>query len=357
MALEGSIRDFGVADILQLISQQQKTGILLVEKPEESVEVYFMNGAITETRSSQQTTRLGEILVKGNLISADHLKHAMEKHKETFEYLGQILLKEGLLKKDDLEHIIQTQIYETFYDILQWRDGHYRFIPQNLKADPAGLAQVPSLESILLDVLRMIDEWPDIKSTIRSFAYVFGIEPDKSEEALDADELLVYNLIDGKKTIQEIIDGCILGRFSACKILIGLLEQGYIRIIAEKSEKKPVEGTFSFQRIIGIASYAGLGISICILLLLPGRFPGSMLPALNQDYFQKSYLQKYLTNNAVQKLKKALEVFHLQYTKYPDSLKELVTAHILNDHDIKGYGGKSFTYTRQANSYTIQIQQ
>ena len=114
MALEGSIKDFGVADILQLISQQQKTGILLVEQQEVSAEICFAGGSITETRSSRQTARLEEILVKSGLLPADTLKRITEKTKETFEHLGQILLREGLVKKEDIEHILLTQIYETF---------------------------------------------------------------------------------------------------------------------------------------------------------------------------------------------------------------------------------------------------
>jgi len=46
MALEGKIVDFGVADILQLISQQQKTGVLIVERSDQSIEVLFWNGMI-----------------------------------------------------------------------------------------------------------------------------------------------------------------------------------------------------------------------------------------------------------------------------------------------------------------------
>ena len=46
MALEGRIVDFGVADIFQLISQQQKTGVLLVDRRGESIEVLFWNGMI-----------------------------------------------------------------------------------------------------------------------------------------------------------------------------------------------------------------------------------------------------------------------------------------------------------------------
>jgi len=353
MALEGSIKDFGVADILQLISQQQKTGILLVERQDASSEVYFSNGEITETRSGRQMARLEEILVKGNLISPENLKSAAERQKETFEYLGQILLKDGLITKDVLEHIIVTQIYETFYDILQWREGKYRFITQNIKVDST-LTTVPRLESILLDVLRMIDEWPDIKSIIRSFSMVFARVPEHTQEGLDADELLVYSLIDDKKTVQEIIDGCILGKFAACKILVGLLEHGYIMLIAERAEKKPAERAVTSQKTIALTSAVGLCVIMFGLLLLPTKFPGSIMPALTPGYFRTSYLHKYLTNNKMEKLKKSLELFQLTTGSYPEAVQELVSAGILTDKELKAYDFSTISYSREGNFYGIK---
>ena len=48
MALEGTIRDFGLPDIFQLIGLQRKTGHLTLanEKDDESVTVTFENGMV-----------------------------------------------------------------------------------------------------------------------------------------------------------------------------------------------------------------------------------------------------------------------------------------------------------------------
>ena len=46
MALEGTIKDFGLADILQLIGIQRKTGILVLEREGENVELKFLDGNV-----------------------------------------------------------------------------------------------------------------------------------------------------------------------------------------------------------------------------------------------------------------------------------------------------------------------
>jgi len=68
MALEGTIRDFGLPDIFQLIGLQRKTGLLTLtnEKDDESVTVTFENGMVVMADSSARRLedRLGNVLVK-----------------------------------------------------------------------------------------------------------------------------------------------------------------------------------------------------------------------------------------------------------------------------------------------------
>ena len=46
MALVGTIKDFGLADILQLIGLQRKTGILTLDNGTDRVTVKFLEGAV-----------------------------------------------------------------------------------------------------------------------------------------------------------------------------------------------------------------------------------------------------------------------------------------------------------------------
>ena len=52
MALAGTLKDFGLPDIVQLIGLQRKTGTLHLKHEGESVSVIFDNGAIVAAESS-----------------------------------------------------------------------------------------------------------------------------------------------------------------------------------------------------------------------------------------------------------------------------------------------------------------
>ena len=47
MALRGTLKDFGIADILQLIGHQQKTGTLSVKNRDQEVQIHFLDGTPT----------------------------------------------------------------------------------------------------------------------------------------------------------------------------------------------------------------------------------------------------------------------------------------------------------------------
>jgi hypothetical protein len=78
MALEGTIKDFGLPDIFQLIGLQRKTGILTLNNEKETVTVAFENGMVVtaDADSKRLEDRLGNVLVKQGKLSKDRLDDA-----------------------------------------------------------------------------------------------------------------------------------------------------------------------------------------------------------------------------------------------------------------------------------------
>ena len=166
-------------------------------------------------------------LRKAKIISPGQLQAGLDAQNETYELLGEILMQQGAITREELARAIQVQIYETFYVIFQWKDGSYQFNLKDIKAK-SPLYQLINIQSILLDVLRMIDEWPDVKRYIPSFDIIFQPVAGSFPAELADDGLLVYNLIDGVRTVQQIIDETLMGTFTTAKILSELLQAGYI---------------------------------------------------------------------------------------------------------------------------------
>ena len=292
MSLEGKLKDFGIADILQLLAQQQKTGMLLVERKTESAEIYFLNGLVIETRSSQHSDRLGEMLIRGGYITRQQVDAALAHQDDTFDFLGKILVRDGLLQREVLQQALLTQTIETFFDILQWRDGHYKFITEKFKKGGV-LENIPGVQSILLDVLRMIDEWPEIQKIIPSFETVFELKEGHTPDDIEIDELPVYQLIDGRRSVQEIVDGSLQGRCAACKILAELLHDGIIKQATSKEIGAPEQYHSMIDTIFGPGAYVLLILTIFGAFFLPTEFPSSILPMVFRQNRMESPVDLY----------------------------------------------------------------
>src|ERR1700755_2191922 len=98
MALKGTLKDFGIADILQLIGQQQKTGTLHLKNKDQAVDISFREGSIVRAESTGRKKNLiGAMLVRAELITEAQLEQALETQRRTLKRLGDVLVGAKLL--------------------------------------------------------------------------------------------------------------------------------------------------------------------------------------------------------------------------------------------------------------------
>ena len=69
MALSGTLKDFGIADILQLIGHQTKTGRLMLKTGNDEVEVYFIDGKVVFASEKARAAR--------DFERSDHLRERL----------------------------------------------------------------------------------------------------------------------------------------------------------------------------------------------------------------------------------------------------------------------------------------
>src|ERR1044072_5953493 len=261
MALEGTLRDFSLADIFQLIGLQRKTGVLTLRSKDDTVTVTFLDGKVVgaDSLSHRLENRLGSVLIKSGLLTQEQLNRALEIQKETLQRLGFILTHYGIISAESLKQAIQLQILQIVYRLFRWKDGDYHFSQETtIEYDRDNV--VPSTaESILMEVARMIDEWPIIEKRIRSYDQVFrkkltdqeivvvGAE-DADEVDFDADstrarkrkgigvdririseeEKRTYDIVDGTMTVGELVEVRALSEIDTNKALYELLTRGLI---------------------------------------------------------------------------------------------------------------------------------
>ena len=364
MALEGKIVDFGVADILQLISQQQKTGVLIVERSDQGIEVLFWNGMIISAHPIAKAEKelLGEKLVKSELITPEQLERALDLQGNNFQHLGEILVEMGILGKDRLDHIIRNQIYDTFSELFQWKEGSYAFEAKMVNFNEKVFTPL-ALEHIILDVLRMMDELPDIMKSIGSMDALFkktgravSVTDEDDSGKMSPDEETVFKLLDGNTSVQDVVDKSLLGRYTAAKTIKILLDNDYVEIVhydGQQVLKNKMANYLFGKQLLTIAAYAMLAFLVVGLMSVSPPDMTSTFGLFKDRFNLPITLYAHGDHSRTEKVKNALQIYYWENGKYPDELEDLVITNILRRQEITNGNGGLYKYSSQGLSYTL----
>lgn len=209
-ALQGKIDRFTLPEIFQLLSHSGKTGTLGIQKDDDIVMVYFNRGRITYAYGPNQARHIGEILKNRGKLTAEQLEEAVKSQTQTeaSKKLGRILVDKKFIERSDLETVVKEQVEELIYSLLSWESGSFKFYENQYPTDEEITVNL-SVENVILEGLRRIDEINRFKGALPDFGMALTISPTSSEQCRDIslrpEEWNLLSLIDGRKTINEIM--------------------------------------------------------------------------------------------------------------------------------------------------------
>jgi hypothetical protein len=359
MALNGTLRDFGIADILQLIAQQQKTGTLHLESKDQEVHIGFQDGVIVQAESTTRRRKdlFGTMLVRAEIISEAQLEEALETQKRTLQRLGDVLVSTGVITKERYRQMAQLQFNETLYRLFSWKSGTYAFEQGTVHYDPADVTPVRA-ESVLMEGFRMVDEWPVIRKRIPRYDLVFERLKDlpnsnTSEMAAGAEERRargdfasfgeperrVYALVTPVRDVRKLIDLSCLGEFETCKALCNLVNLGYLKALPALGDPDPLQDEVSVvdrvRGTLGRIAVTTLVLAGLVLVAVSSNLNPWSLSGSARTGFEESAVQQAVARAQVSRLEAALDVYRLEKGEYPPSLQALVDVRLVSPSDLR----------------------
>ena len=379
MALEGTIKDFGLPDIFQLIGLQRKTGILTLKNEKDNVTVTFEGGMVVMADSSTKRLedRLGNVLVKQGKLGKDKLDEALHTQKATLQRLGHILTANNYISEKDLKDALHVQISQLVFRVFRWRDGEYHFAPtESVEYDRAHF-QPLSADFILMEGIRMVDEWPIIEKKIPSMDIVFrtAVDPGTIEVAvaeaepgdakhkaasasnkirLSRDEERVFRKVDGTRTVQGIVDSSGLGEFDTCRILFDLLNRNLISTVGRGAKV-----TETSRREAVVSSTPGyLLAAAAVLLALVGvsARAGAPFAVVGLSPYPQSSDDRMLENvryARLERLDRGVLAYHLSQGTTPNTLEEVASRGLVDRSYLKDPWSRPYHYALTATGYLL----
>jgi len=361
MALEGSIHDFELTEIFQMIQHQKKDGTITLTRGMGRVSVHFKEGRIIKAIEEDEEETLLNLLVKAGEITLKQLKGALNHQNKTKLPLDKTLLALDIISPDEVKRLNRLHTEELVFQLFEWKSGRYTFEQKRTSYDPI-LIEPLSIEFTLMEAVRRIDEWPLLLRKIPSRQIIFEMDSsspsglrqkaaqiDDKEESfeemgrpdesgVDGASSWLLQQIDGRRTIQEIIDLAQLGAFSVYTGLVDLLSKRNIRI-KEGGEKRSRETTSLSIKDIArrekIMKFFLGGIAVgASIFLITLSTPAMRATLLGADRSIRE-VKKLSVWKELDTIRYALEIYYLQERHYPKSLHPLLKEGLFREGDVQ----------------------
>jgi len=300
--LAGNFGTMAFPDLLQWISQARKTGSLSLQHESLVKRLILREGVIVSSGSNDPREFLGQIMVSQQLLTEGQLKDAFDIQEKTHVMLGRVLVQKGWVPEEVVAQALKRKTEETVYSVFLWAEGEFDF--QEVETQPDGAIFIRlKVEELLLEGLRRYDLAQKIR---RAFPHELVVlertaAPPPDELLANAFARRALELVDGKRTLQDLCLELHAPEFIVSYFLLSALERGFVRVLAPGRE---MAGT-------PVGPYAPEGLRAAKDLIRAGALEEALLlleqlargPAMSSDL---SELMKVAEVNLIDRLYRSI---------------------------------------------------
>lgn len=231
MGITGNLKTMELSELFQWVSQGNKTGTLLIDNGQIKKKIFFRDGRIISSASTDPREHLGHFLVSHGFINEEELSKAVSMQEKSKMLLGKILTTIGAISEEDLHRLLRLKAEESVYELFSWEEGEFRFIDGELPEQ----TMVPmdlDATSIVLEGVQRLDEWKRIREVIPSAqAIPVAVADLLADPKLNAAERNVLEQVNDDRTVEEIQIETHSSEFLVSKVLFEQALTGKLKVV------------------------------------------------------------------------------------------------------------------------------
>ncbi len=236
MDVKGNITNLELFDVLKFLDISKKTGVLNLRFDDFAAKLFIKDGFLNFLSISENSI-LEKFIMKFLDISKEDYFQMLEKYRTYYKTTAGFdiyFFKLGVVPKDKENDFISNYILETINYILFLSNGEFSFDEKSLP-EVINFASPINLIPVLSETKKRRDELAVISKIVPSKQYIPSVITNRTGRdsrplSLSPAIWNVLSLIDGKRTISQIIALSIENDFFILKTLYNLLQSGYIHL-------------------------------------------------------------------------------------------------------------------------------
>ncbi|MEW6052825.1 MAG: DUF4388 domain-containing protein [Nitrospirota bacterium] len=252
--LKDNIKHSSLPKLLAHLNRGRLTGTLVVKTLAFTKKVFFNKGEAIFASSTYEDDRLGEMLIKAGKITMEQYDKSVEVLKKSGKRLGAILVENGYISPKDLFWGVKYQVREIVYSLFLLEDAEYEFTEGDMPSNEVITLKM-SMGNLIYEGVKRIDNWTRIKNEMPGTETVVRLSSNPAtlfqNVELSPQDRKMLSIINGRKTIKELVDSAWIGSFEGMKILYVLWSIGVIEEKVKETEEIPVmKDVFSLDEIL-----------------------------------------------------------------------------------------------------------
>ena len=361
MGLEGTLADFSVTDILQVLGLQKKTGTLTVEGTDDTIVVSLLGGEVVSADAASHGLEesVGTLLVRSGRLTPADLARARETQKETQQGLVHVLVRQNLVSSEVMREALRLQIGRVIFAAFRWTEGRFRFLQEGIIDRLAPLLSPIPAEAFLMDAVQFLDEWPKLEKKIpfRDLVYrrATGLEDlrlvlsaeENGEGALvvSPPEAEAWKWVDGNRPVGEILERAFLSDIDTYRGLADLQDRNLIaqaRLRAATETQRFQRGPWISARAVGL--WAVFLLIAALAVREAPRNPWNITLRSPGQRRETADLLKAVSLGRLAAIERALRVYYDSSGQYPKRVEDLLASGVLTREAITDPYGRPYRY-------------
>jgi hypothetical protein len=227
--LEGSLDAFSLPDVFQLLSLTKKSGGLHLTDGQVRGVVSFADGSVTGASADSDRQSLARRLVGIGVVDDAALRRAIERASNDRVGIARALVEAGAIDAETVRALAAEQTVDAVFDLLRWSEGDFAFALDEANPDDVGIA-LPA-DQVVAEATRRRQMWDSASKVIPSPDVVLVMPVVlPNDPTVTRDEWALLALVDGARTVGELVDLSGAGQFSVVSALAALVQRGMLAI-------------------------------------------------------------------------------------------------------------------------------
>jgi hypothetical protein len=330
--VQGQLSEFRLAEILQLVAVQQKTGLLRLNRGKEAVTFYFDHGVLVSCRDRRHVVYdpLLDYLQRTGWLPPEMVASLRDRMENSREDVAELLLGDRFMTEEELGAILEDLAQELVHKTFTWRDGTYQFVSGDEALTGLRYTLQLKIDSVLMEGARRADEWPRLQEKLPGPDVVLDLIRDPGT-TLGTRALGVLSQLHGVMRLGDLIKVARVPEYEVYETVANAVDAGIARIV-EKPAAPPAPETsepaprparsarvlWSLPRPLGWS--LALGVSV-----LSAIAAWQVAPRLVDGRIHEAALSQTV-EAARESLRTQVEVYRALHGRYPASLADLVAA-------------------------------